>query len=150
MKRRTGCLIKRPSGYYVRVIIEGKAVIRALKNSDGTPIKNAIAARKAQSQAVPALIDGHRLPPEPTLNKTPEADTSNLGVPLMGCWEAYLAHSDRPDSGEHTLKAYKQYTRQFVDWVSEHHAQMTHTTGNARVLSVNSFASHSFIPLTSK
>jgi integrase len=52
----------------------------------------------------------------------------------MGCWEEYLANPDRPDSGEHTLKAYKQYTRQFVDWVSEHHAQLTHITNIDRVI----------------
>jgi integrase len=133
MKTRTGCLIKRPSGYYIRIVIEGKVVIRALQKPDGTSVKTIIEARKAQAQAVLALIGSHNcVSQEATLNTTP--DTSTLGVPLRGCWEAYLAHPDRPDSGAHTLKAYRQYVRQFVDWVSEHHAQMTHTTNIDRVI----------------
>jgi integrase len=135
MKRRTGCLIKRPSGYYIRVIIEGEVVVRALHKPDGKAVKTIVEARKLQAKAVVALIESHNgTSPEPTLSKTPESESSMLGIPLRGCWEAYLANPDRPDSGEHTLKAYKQYTRQFVDWVSEHHTQKTHITDIDRVI----------------
>jgi ribosomal protein L14 len=52
MKRRTGCLIKRPSGYYVRIVVEGKVVVRALQNPDGTSVTTIIEARKAQAKAL--------------------------------------------------------------------------------------------------
>lgn len=134
MKKRTGCLVKRSCGYYVRIVIDGKVVVRVLKNHDGTPITRMLDARRVQDKAVQVLIGNHNsVPPEPPLNTPPEEDTSKSGVSLRGCWEAYLANPDRPDSGEHTLKAYKQYTRQFVEWAGTHYPQKTYITDIDRV-----------------
>jgi integrase len=127
MKPRTGCLIKRPSGYYVRIVIEGIVTIRALKNHDGTPVTKIVDARRAQAETVQTLIGKHNhVLPEPSPNTLPDKGTSILGVALRDSWEAYLANPDRPDSGEHTLREYKQYTRQFIEWVGTNYPHKTY------------------------
>ena len=131
-------MVKRQWGYYVRIVIDGEVVVRALKNHDGTPIKKMIDARRVQAEAVQMLIIEHqRVSPEPTLNTSPDtsiARTTSQGVSLMGCWEAYLANPDRPDSGEHTLKSYKYYTRQFVDWAGKYCPRASYIADIDRVM----------------
>lgn len=118
MKQRTGSLVKRSSGYYVSIMIEGKRIVRALKDGEGNPVKTLQEARKAQAEftkpfALASQADAtHAILTR--LEGIREAMTDKVTV--AGCWQAYVASRERPQSGEATLALYSQYASVFVDW----------------------------------
>ena len=53
------------------------------------------------------------------LAKTAEAEAGQLSV--ANAWQKYLAASNRPDSGEETLRLYAGQWQRFASWMSENH-----------------------------
>lgn len=125
MKARTGSLIKRSSGYYCRIMVDGKLIVRALKNPDGTPSKTIVDARRAMADFTRPFTLGSKADATQAILRRLEdiRDEMTAKPTVAGCWKAYLASPDKLTSGKHTQKAYSQYTRQFVEWVGARHPQ---------------------------
>lgn len=129
MKARTGCLVKRSSGYSVRIVVDGSVIVRALKTPEGDPCKTAIEARRASAIFTQAFALGSRRDALQAIVKriadvqTKIDEALSPKVKIADCWERYLASPDKLGSGVHTEKAYRQYTRQFVEWVGGHYPQ---------------------------
>ena len=125
MKNRTGSLIKRASGYYVSLMVDGVRIVRALKNPDGTPSKTIQEARRAQADFARVFALGNKADSLQAIVKrladvqTEIDEIESPKATVAGCWEAYLKSPDKLGSGAHTEKAYCQYTRDFVRWTQE-------------------------------
>lgn len=140
MKRRTGCLIKRDCGYYVRMVIDGKVIVRALKNPDGTPSQTLVQAHRAQ--AIFAKVIGlenkndliEAVIRQITSVKTDIEETQSNRLTISGCWDSYLKSPDRLNSGEHTVREYKRYCRDFTDWMKAHYPRTLHVQDVTRAM----------------
>lgn len=138
MKARTGSLTKRASGYYVSIMVEGKRIIRALKDGEGNPVLTLVEARKAQGEFTRPFTLGSKADALESVQKRLADVREELApkVTVAGCWQAYLKSPDKLTSGEHTEKAYCQYTRQFVEWIGEHYPQAVNLQDVTRAIAV--------------
>ncbi len=136
MKQRTGTLIKRSCGYYCRIIFEGKLIARALHTPEGNPCKTLKEARKAQAEFTrPFAIAGKADATQAILTRLSDIQEEMSDKPTVkGCWDSYLEHPDKLNSGEHTQKAYCQYTRQFVEWIGEHYPEAVYLQDVTRAI----------------
>ena len=140
MKQRKGCLVKRSSGYYISLMVDGARIVKALHNPDGTPAKTLQDARKAQAdfarvfalgskadatQAILARLSGIQ-------NEIAEIQSPKPKV--ADCWQAYLKHPDKLTSGELTETEYKRYTRQFVEWMQDRYPETVYLQDVTRAI----------------
>mgnify|MGYP003607951584 CR=1 FL=1 len=132
MKHRKGCLVQRNGRFYCRVKIDGRVIVRALHNPDGTTPETHQEARKAQAIATRefALLD-RKQALESAIRKLADVDAQldaiqNPKVKLSDCWQAYQRSGERPDSGPYTLANYKRHTRDFVTWAQKRYPRIVY------------------------
>ena len=141
MKRRTGCIYKHGAGYSCRWMVSGQLFVQALRypmddkeGRAGQPIANKRDALVARA----VLMDGFRLGDETavlenirTKLETRKDEVVQVAVAkashltLSEAWEKYLAATNRPDSGERTLRSYAGAWKAFVDWMTKNHPDTT-------------------------
>lgn len=99
-----------------------------LNNADGTPITTKDAAEKAQERIVGQYLFGEkkdrlqRIKAELDLVEQEERqaiDEANPPLTLTDAWDAYLGSTERPDTGDATLKYYAGYWTRFLEWAKE-------------------------------
>ena len=116
----------------MRVVVEGNAVERALRNPDGSPCKTAVDARKAQAEHMKLFALGNKrdaLQAAVRALSEVEGEMAEIQSPrptLDTAWQAYLNCPDRTHCGEHSLREYKRYCRLFVEWVKAHYPKVVH------------------------
>ncbi len=132
MKHRTGHLLKRGESYYVAWKVNGKPFMKALRTVDGQRITNKREAEQAknvfmapfavatETQALTALQT--RLG-ELRTELAHWDDQQNPPLTIAQVWSAFLASSNRPDSGVNTLYQYECQWGRFTNWVKENHPE---------------------------
>lgn len=128
MKARTGSLIRRASGYYIRIVIEGKVIVRALRTPEGTPCRTVVEARRAQADFIrPFALASKAEALEAVVVKLEGIrDEATPKAAIVSCFQAYLASPDRLPSGPYTLKAYEGYARRFAQWIQANYPNTVH------------------------
>jgi integrase len=132
MKNRTGSLLLRNKRYYSKIKIDGTVIVRALSNPDNTPCRTLVEARRAQALATREIaLVNRKQALEAAIRQLADVDSELDAiqapkVKLADSWERYLSNSERPNSGHYTLKAYCQYTRQFVEWTVKRYPRSVH------------------------
>ena len=123
MRRRgngEGSLIKRRNHFYLRHLVEGKAVEVALKNEDGTRCTTADQAKKAVGRMDRTLLELDTQ--EKIVAKV--ARIRQLKVvhqaKYADVWKLYLNSSNRPDTGARVLEEQRRMFGRFGDWMQEH------------------------------
>lgn len=114
--------------FYLEYRINGKRIRELLTNSDGQRITNLRDAKAEQARIMaPYMAASSVENPKAVQSKINDAeselnallDQANPPTSIEEAWEAYLASSERPDSGESTLKYYNAYWRRFKAWLDE-------------------------------
>lgn len=123
MKARTGSLTKRASGYYIRIVVEGKIIVRALRNPDNTPCRTLTEARRAQLLFTrPFAMASKAEATQAILSQLADVQAeANPKAAIASCFQSYLASPDRLPSGPYTVKAYEGYARRFSQWAQANH-----------------------------
>jgi len=110
--------------FYLRYMVDGKVIEQSLKTADLDEAKKMkasimrpleLANKKEvllQTQARLTQVDGDQEAEEE--KKTPP-------LKLSEAWSAYLASSERPDTGPDTLRYYQIYWTHFSKWFVKHH-----------------------------
>lgn len=134
MKHRTGYLFKRGDTFNVAWRVNGKAFSKALRDDNGQPITTKREAEEARAkwmaqftvateaqalESIAAKLGGRKA----ELAKW--GDEQNPPLPFTHAWSAYMASSNRPDTGPDTLRVYEWQWGQFVDWMKEKHPDAT-------------------------
>lgn len=132
-KHRTGHLFKRGKTFYVRWVVEGKVLSKALRDEAGKAITNKRDAEAAQAKVLAPFVVADEASALESLvgklegRKTELAkfeDEQNPPLPIELAWQEFLASPNRPDSGEETLYQYKCQWSGFVAWMAENHPQL--------------------------
>jgi len=127
--RGQGCLFQKKAGgiYYARWQSEGKVFIRSCQTT----------SRRDAEKLLSEFTAPFRLGSEA---KTLETLSARLGgvqdriakyedeqpaTSIMHGWQAYLDQSNRPDSGESTLRQYEFQFEAFAKWMTERHPNVT-------------------------
>lgn len=132
-KHRTGNLIKRGTRYYVRAMIEGNVITKALRDDNDNPITTRREAELAREKFMAPFAVATKAEALQTIaGKLADSqaqvikwqDEQNPPLPVTQVWSAFLESPTRPDSGGETLYQYEcQWTR-FVDWMKEKHSDL--------------------------
>ena len=124
MKRRSGHLFKRGNVYYVRIVLNGKPIV---KSTGETTVKE---ARKRQREIIHpfSLVDEARALQNLTdrlhharADATEAVAAIAPGLTLHNAWDAYEKSQKRPDSGRETLRQYRVEWTRFVRWMQKKH-----------------------------
>ena len=130
MKHRTGHLFKRGTNFYVRWTVNGKVISKALRDDAGQPITAKREAGEAQQKLMaPFAVADEAAALESIVGKLEGRkaeiakweDEQNPALPINQAWTAFLASTNRPDSGKETLYQYDCQWSAFVDWMKEKH-----------------------------
>ena len=136
MKTRTGYLFRKntPEGkvsptWYVRVMVDGKPVVR----STGTANKRKAEQCRAEMIAPYILGDRARVL-KAVAAKLGDVETEQQSIAaashslpdIAATWKMFLASKRRPDSGEATLRQYGAEWRRFSKWLATHHPEVEH------------------------
>jgi len=128
MKHRTGFLFKRGSNFYCSWRVDGKPITRALRNDQGQPIttrreaeiaRTALMApittadKVAMLESIEVKLKGHK--DELAKFEDEKHPPSSIGQ----AWSDFLNSTNRPDSGESTLRQYEFQWQAFADWMKE-------------------------------
>lgn len=129
-KHRTGNLVKRGSNYYVRAMIEGKVITKALRDESGNPITTKREAELAKEKFMAPFAVATKAEALQTIaGKLADSqaevikwqDEQNPPLLITQTWSAFLASPNRPDSGSETLYQYECQWSRFADWIKETH-----------------------------
>jgi integrase len=132
-KHRTGSLLKRGSNYYVRAMIEGKAITKALRDDNGNPITTIREAELARERFMAPFAVATKAEALQTIaGKLSDSqaqiakweDEQNPPLPISQAWSEFLASPNRPDSGKETLYQYECQWSRFADWMKEKHPDL--------------------------
>ena len=139
-KHRTGHLLKRGRIYYLRYMVEGRLVRKALKDDAGNPITSKEDAEALRKRIMAPLMVADR---ETALRsvthqlddsikaREDEAHNEEPIMTLDEAWQEYVSSVNRPDSGPRTLEGYEAQWRQFVKWMHQIHpslSQLSHVS----------------------
>jgi integrase len=133
-KHRTGSLVKRGSNYYVRAMIEGKVIMKALRDDDGNSITTKREAELAKEKFMAPFALADKVEALQSLAGTISGDRATLAeledkqnppLPIAQAWATFIASPNRPDSGEETLYQYKCQWDAFADWMREQHPDIS-------------------------
>src|SRR5262245_26077147 len=133
-KHRTGNLLKRGSNYYVRAMIEGKVITKALRDDNGNAITTIREAELAREKFMAPVAVATRAEALQTIaGKLSDSqaqiakweDEQNPPLAIVQGWSEFLASPNRPDSGEETLYQYECQWSRFVDWMKEKHPALS-------------------------
>ena len=129
-KHRTGSLIKRGSNYYVRAMIEGKVIVRALRDEAGNAITTKPEAELARERFMAPFTLATKAEALQSLagkladDKAELArleDKQNPPLLIVSAWSGTFASTRRPDTGPDTLAVYEGQFGQFQDWMAKTH-----------------------------
>jgi integrase len=130
-KYRTGYLFKRNGSFYVQWRVNGKLFSKALRDDQGRAISTRREAEDAQTkfmatfavadettalESIAAKLEGRKA----ELAKLDEQQNPPLAI--GNAWAAYMAATNRPDSGDRTLRGYESMFGAFARWAQEKHA----------------------------
>ena len=130
MKTRSGYLFKRNHAWYCQVNENGQRTTRTMRNPDDTPCRTRREAEAAQVEfmrlftakdkvealkTIAARIEGE----EALIAKLEE--TQNPPLTIADAWAAYERSPRRPDSGESTMRGYRDSINKLAEWVTEKH-----------------------------
>jgi integrase len=134
MKHRTGFLFKRGNNFYCSWRVDGKPITRALRDDNGQPItkrreaeiaRTALMApiftadKVAMLESIEVKLKGHKA--ELAKWEDEQHPPSSIGQ----AWSDFLNSTNRPDSGESTLRQYEFQWQAFADWMKEKHPDKT-------------------------
>ena len=129
MKHRTGHLYRRGKIYWLQYRIEGRFVQQSLDTTDRDEAEKKqkkimrpfMAAGRADALAmVQAKLASAQ-------NESVAAhEEANPPLRIEVAWDAYVASSDRPDSGELTLDQYHGHWGRFAKWLVQAHSPMVY------------------------
>ncbi|PWU10695.1 MAG: hypothetical protein C5B50_24930 [Verrucomicrobia bacterium] len=129
-KHRTGSLLKIGQRYYVRIVVEGKAIQKRLSNDDGSPITTRREAEAAKEKFVaPYAVSTKAEALQALVGQLADAkaeaarveDEQNPPLTITRAWTEFLASPKRPDTGPDTLAVYEGQFGQFQKWLNEKH-----------------------------
>jgi integrase len=131
-KHRTGYLFGRNGKFYVQWEVEGKRFVRALRNNQGQTITNRREATEAKANFMAAFAPSDKvkilehLAGQIVGRKAEIArleDQANPATEIGKAWLEFMAATNRPDSGESTLRQYAFQFEAFTRWMKEKHPQ---------------------------
>lgn len=129
-KHTTGHIFKRGKTWYCQWRFRGKTNLRVLKDDALISVTTKAAALEARDKLmaryrvadeVDALrsltgqLDGRKM------DLARLEDEANPPLSIADAWTAYDGSPSRPDSGESTLRGYKDSYRTFSEWITEKH-----------------------------
>jgi len=132
MKRRSGYLFKRGSNFYCAWRVNGKLFTRALRDENGQPITGKREAEIARDRFMLPIATGDEAAVLESIAGRLEGrkaelakweDEKNPPLPVSRAWVEYLDSTNRPDSGESTLRQYEFQFSAFAKWVKEKHGE---------------------------
>ena len=119
---------KTPGVFWIQYTIDGKRKRHALTGADGKPITDLRKAEAERKRLTAPFRAGKRADQIQALTAAlQQAETVEVQavedaapvLPIVEAWEAYLQSSDRPDTGEQTLKYYAGYWNRFFKWIEQ-------------------------------
>ncbi|MCX6992107.1 MAG: site-specific integrase [Kiritimatiellaeota bacterium] len=125
MRKRTGYLIRRGKVFYAVWTVTGKKFMQTTGKRDRREAETELRRimepfvagdEVATLQNIAARIEGR------TAEMTRFEDEHNPPLSFDRAWDAYLAATGRPDSGEHTLSDYEGYFDAFAAWMKKNHS----------------------------
>lgn len=133
-KDRTGHVFKKGNRFYLQYMLDGRRVKQVVRDADGNPVTTAEDAELRRKVIMAPLLVAER---EDALRSavTKLGDAvqqreavergTDVALPLVTAWDAYVASVNRPDSGPRTLDGYASQWRLFVSWVGSFHPEVT-------------------------
>src|SRR5438874_12647591 len=119
-KHRTGHLFRRGHNFYIRWSVEGKVFSKALRDANGNPVTTKREAEEARAkqmavfkvsdevaalESIAGRLDGRKA------ELARLESVQNPPLTIRRAWTEFLTASNRPDSGESTLRQYEfQFT----------------------------------------
>ena len=127
MRHRTGHLDQRGNVFWLQYRIEGSFVQQSLDTADRDE-----AGKKQKKIMRPFMAAGRAdalaMVQAKLANAQNEAvvarEEANPPLRIEVTWDAYMANSDRPDSGELTLDQYRGHWDRFAKWLARAHPPM--------------------------
>jgi integrase len=129
-KRRTGSLLKRGENYYVRVMVEGKMLVRVLRDELGNAITTKDKAKQALEKFMAPFAVANKAEALQSIAGTLAGTQAELvalddrehpPLPITQAWTEFINSPNRPDSGPETLYQYECQWSRFADWMKETH-----------------------------
>lgn len=124
MKRRTGYLIQRGKTWYACWTVSGKKFMRTTGKGDRRDAEKelrrimepfALGDEVTTLENIAARIKGR------TSEMVRLDEEANPPLTLADAWKAYDASPMRPDSGDSTLRGYRNRFSRFTEWAKKHH-----------------------------
>jgi integrase len=115
-------------------MIEGKVIVRALRDDAGNPITTKPEAELAREKFMAPFTLATKAEALQSLagkladDKAELArleDEQNPPLSIVSAWSEYIASTKRPDTGPDTLAVYEGQFGQFQDWMAENHHDAT-------------------------
>ena len=122
--------------YYARFYVDGREIVKALRDEDGRPIRDIRKAKAARRDLMAELGIGlkskkrlleniadklttteERLAEVDARREAERRERNRLSI--GGTWDAYLASPKRPQSTDATLRQYGYQWQAFADWVAK-------------------------------
>jgi integrase len=112
--------------FYLEYRVNGKRTRQRLVDGDGKPITTLREAEKERIRIMAPFASGDTIEHLKAIQaKLADAETTYIQavddahppLTLANAWEAYLSSTERPDTGEATLKYYAGYWTRFEKWM---------------------------------
>lgn len=135
-RHTTGRLFQRgkKKNYYIQYYLNGKQIVKSLKDDDGRPVTSKLKAEKIANKILSPYIakdEIQRREQAASALKTAKEKAEELihkqnVLKIENVWQAYLdaPQDDKPSSGPGTMSNYKRHWKQFVDWLKKHHSEI--------------------------
>lgn len=123
-EKGAGTIYRDGKRWYLKVRIDGKAKTTMLRNTDGQPCTTEKEATTAAEGYRKILFAENR---EEMAVQIAEAKKlrKQSGLLLSDAWQTYLDQTDRPDSGEKTLKERQAQFLTFVRWIKKEYPKLS-------------------------
>ncbi len=129
-KRRTGHLVNRGNYFYCRWTVDGKVFLKVLRDKNGLAVTMRREAEEAKTKFMAAFAIGDKAEVLESIASKLDNAKAELAsfqahqasvVAIADAWMDYMAASNRPDSGESTLRQYEFQYAAFARWMQEQH-----------------------------
>ncbi len=124
-EKGAGSIYKRGKRFYLRSMINGKIITKALLNQDGEPCTSEKEAEKAAEAFRKYNLVVTK---QDYINQVAEVKSlkRQYSLTIRSAWRTYCQQPTRPDSGEKTLSKYESMFRCFTDWLAIEHPEIEH------------------------
>lgn len=126
-EKGAGSIYKHGRRFYIKTMLNGKIIAKALLNQDGTPCRSEKDAEKAAETFRKYNLARTR---QDYINDVAEVKglRKKYSLSIQAAWKTYCKQPTRPNSGEKTLSKYETMFRRFTDWIEKERPEIEYVS----------------------